>query len=187
MGSIDATAKSISSVFGWQQVSFECSERAAIKHLTYMLFFQRYGPLARYVKLWVAHAPGMLGTVSPPPRVGDRDMHLVTCVTHMLWCMPVSLTIGLLWSRRRGKRSRHSRRMRNPQFCVSGKRPMVWYKMTNPVLIYKLHDILLCIEIYRSLPFIILNGACSKINTTRGLPILYRPMAYLKYKKTNLL
>ena len=25
-----------------------------------------------------------------------------------------------------GKRSRHSRRMRNPQFCVSGKRPMDW-------------------------------------------------------------
>ena len=25
-----------------------------------------------------------------------------------------------------GKRSRHSRRMRNPQLCVSGKRPMTW-------------------------------------------------------------
>ena len=25
------------------------------------------GPLARYVKLWVAHAPGMPETFSPPP------------------------------------------------------------------------------------------------------------------------
>ena len=36
-----------------------------------------------------------------------------------------SLTSGFLWSRWRGKRSRHSRRMRNPQFYVSGKRPML--------------------------------------------------------------
>ena len=38
--------------------------------------------------------------------------------------MPGSLTSGFLWSRWRGKRSRHSRRMRSPQFYVSGKRPM---------------------------------------------------------------
>ena len=35
------------------------------------------------------------------------------------------LTCGFLWSRWRGKRSRHSRRMRNPQFCVSSKRSVV--------------------------------------------------------------
>ena len=82
------------------------------------------GPLARYVKLRVAHAPGMPGTFSPPPRVGDPDMLHGTCVTHVPWCMPGSLTSGFIWSRRRGKRSRHSLRMRNPQFYVSGKRPM---------------------------------------------------------------
>ena len=38
--------------------------------------------------------------------------------------MPWSLTSGFLWNRWRGKRSRHSRRMRNPQFYVSGKRPI---------------------------------------------------------------
>ena len=27
----------------------------------------RHGPLTRYVKLWVAHAPGMPGTFFPPP------------------------------------------------------------------------------------------------------------------------
>ena len=82
------------------------------------------GPLARYVKLWVAHAPGMPGTSSPPPRVTDPDMHHGTCVTHVPWWMSGSLTSGFLWSRWRRKRSRHSRRMRNPQFYVSGKRPM---------------------------------------------------------------
>ena len=83
-----------------------------------------HGPLARYVKLWVAHAPGMLGTFSPPPRVSDPDRHHGTCVTHAPWCVPGSLISGFLWSRWRGKRSRHSRHMRNPQFCVSSKRPM---------------------------------------------------------------
>ena len=38
--------------------------------------------------------------------------------------MPGSLTSCFLLSRRVGKRSRHSRRMRNPQLYVSGKRPM---------------------------------------------------------------
>ena len=83
-----------------------------------------YGPLARYVKLRVAHAPGMPGTFSPRPRVSDPDMHHGTCVTHVPWCMPGLLTSGLVWSRWQGKRSRHSGRMRNPQFYVLDKRPM---------------------------------------------------------------
>ena len=83
----------------------------------------RYGPLTRYAKLRVAHAPGMPGTFSPSPRVSDPDMHHGTCVTHVLWCRPGSLISGFLWNRWRGKRSRC---MRNPQFCVSGKRPMHW-------------------------------------------------------------
>ena len=51
-----------------------------------------YGPLTRYVKLWVAHAPGMPGTFSTTPRVSDPDMHHGTCVTHVPWCMLGSLT-----------------------------------------------------------------------------------------------
>ena len=77
-------------------------------------------PLPRYAKLRVTHAPGMPGTFSPPPRVSYPDIHHGTCVTHVPWCMPESLSSGFL-CRWRGKRSR---RMRNPQFCVSGKRPM---------------------------------------------------------------
>ena len=61
----------------------------------------------------------------PPPRASDSNMHHGTCLTHVPWCMPGSLTSSFIWSRWRGKRSRHSRRMRNPQFYVSGKRPMV--------------------------------------------------------------
>ena len=47
-----------------------------------------------------------------------------TCATHVPWCMPESLTSEFLSNRWRRKRSRHSRRMRNPQFYVSGKRPI---------------------------------------------------------------
>ena len=66
----------------------------------------------------------MPGTFSPPPLVSDPDMHHDTCLTHVPWCMPWSLTSDFLWNRWRGKRSQYSRRMRNPQFCVYGKRPM---------------------------------------------------------------
>ena len=53
-----------------------------------------HGPLTRYVKLWVTHAPGMPGTFSPPPLVSDPAMHHGTCVTHVPWCMSGSLTRG---------------------------------------------------------------------------------------------
>ena len=54
------------------------------------------GPLARYVKLWVTHAPGMLGTFSLAPRFSNPDMHHGTCLTYVPWCIPGSLTIGFL-------------------------------------------------------------------------------------------
>ena len=85
---------------------------------------RHHGPLVRYVKLRVAHAPGMPGTFSPPPRISDPDMHHGTCLTHVPWCMPGSLTSDFLRSLWRRKRSRHSRHMRNLQFYISGKRPM---------------------------------------------------------------
>ena len=69
---------------------------------------------------------GNAGNVSPLPRVNDSVMHHGACVTHVPWCMPGSLTSGFFWSRWRGKRSRHSRRMHNAQFYVSGKRPVAF-------------------------------------------------------------
>ena len=91
----------------------------------------QHRPLARYVKLRVAHAPGTPGTFPPPPQVSDPDMHHGTCVTHVPWCRPGSLTSGFRWSRWRGKRSRHSRHMHNPQFYVSGKRPIEYPSETH--------------------------------------------------------
>ena len=75
-----------------------------------------HGPLARNVKLWVAHARVLPGTFSPRLWVSDPDMHHGTCVTHVPWCMPGSLSSGFPWRRWWGKLSRHSRRMCNPQF-----------------------------------------------------------------------
>ena len=69
---------------------------------------------------------GNVGNVFPAT---DPDVHHGTCMTHLPWCMPGSLTSGFLWSRWRGKRSRHSRRMRNPQFYESGRRPMTSFKV----------------------------------------------------------
>ena len=51
------------------------------------------------------------------PLVSDPGMHHGTCISHVPWCMSGS---NPLW---RGKR--HPWRMRNPQFYVSGKRPIV--------------------------------------------------------------
>ena len=67
----------------------------------------------------------MPGAFSPPPWVSIPDTDHGTCFTHVPWCMPGLLTSGFLWSRWRGKCSRHSRRMRNPWFYVSGKRPIL--------------------------------------------------------------
>ena len=50
------------------------------------------------------------------PLDSDTGMHLA--------CARAVMHVGIANLRWRGKRSRHSRRMRNPQFCVSGKRPM---------------------------------------------------------------
>ena len=64
-----------------------------------------HDPWASYQirKIAGAHAPGMPGKFSPPPRSSDPGMHHGTCVTHVPWCMPGSLTNYFLWSRRRGK------------------------------------------------------------------------------------
>ena len=58
-----------------------------------------HGPLARYVKLQVAHAPGMSGTFSLPLWISDPEIHYGTWVTRVPWCMPGSLTSGFLWCR----------------------------------------------------------------------------------------
>ena len=58
-----------------------------------------HGPLIKYVKLRIAHAPGMSETFSPhplqrKPLVSEPGMHHGTCVTHVPWCMSGSLMAG---------------------------------------------------------------------------------------------
>ena len=127
-----------------------------------------HGPLTRYYKLRVAHAPGMPGTFSPLPRVSDLDMHHGTCVTHVPWCMPGSSTCGFLWRRWRGKRSWHSPRMRNPQFCISGKRPMAVITGRFTWMWFLIHALLLLREYAPDmwLPFTFIHLNC--IGVLRG-------------------
>ena len=59
----------------------------------------KHGPLTRYIKLRVAHAPGMPETFSPPPTSKEtasyRSQHASRHVRHArAWCMPGSLTRG---------------------------------------------------------------------------------------------
>ena len=115
-------------------------------HGIYGWWFDSNGPLARYIKLRVAHAPGMPGIFPPTLRVNDPDMRRGTCMPHVLRCMPGSLNSGYLWRRRRGKRSRHSRRMRNQQFYVSGKRPM-YNSQTLTVNVTVLSDMFKSIDV----------------------------------------
>ena len=87
--------------------------------------------LSRCITLRVAHAPGIPGTSSTPrtsretaslrSRHASRHVRPARAVMH----------VGNTYSRWRGKRSRHSRCMRNPQFYLSGKRPM-----PSPLLIW---------------------------------------------------
>ena len=73
------------------------------------------------------------GTFFLAPQVSDLDMHHGTCLTHVPWCTLGSLTSGFLWNQWRGELSRHSRRMCNSQFYVSGKRPVA-ARVTRPTL-----------------------------------------------------
>ena len=79
----------------------------------------------------------------------DPDMHHGTCVTHVPWCISGSLTGGFLWSRWRGKRSRHSRCMGNPQFYVSGKRPIESPIFSNAIIIIQLLSIIFIPSVFR--------------------------------------
>ena len=62
-------------------------------------FTSRQGLPTRYVKLRIAHEPGMPGTF---PRhqlqrsllISNLGMHHSTCITHVPWCMSGSLTRG---------------------------------------------------------------------------------------------
>ena len=84
----------------------------------------RHGPLTRYIKLRVVHAPGMPGKFFPrgrlqrKPLVSDPGMHNGTCVTHVPWCMSRSFT------RNCDKTFPAFLAHAHPHLYVSGKRPI---------------------------------------------------------------
>ena len=82
----------------------------------------------KFVKMQVAHASGMPGTFSPPQTWKEtiiwRSQHASRHVHHA----GVVMHVGIANQQWRGKRSQHSQRMLNPQFHVSGKRPMRKWK-----------------------------------------------------------
>ena len=100
------------------------SEIAWVLHLYQGVALPRYGPLTRYVKLRVAHGPGMLGTFFPSPTSKEtsskRPRHPSRHVRHTR----VVMHVGIANPRWRGKRTRHSRRVRNPQFYVLARGPL---------------------------------------------------------------
>ena len=111
------------------------------------LFLMHRGPLTRYVKLQVGHAPGMPRTFSPPPLVSDPDI-VSRYLRHARAVMHVGTTIPW-W---RGKSFRHFRRMRNPQIYVSDKRPMLMiFHELNPKIPPQVHSKGIILNIQRLL------------------------------------
>ena len=96
---------SVSKIAVWYCKTKFCSFDVATLYLSIHTY--THGPLTRYVKLWVAHAPGMPRTFSPTPiskeitnkwsRHASRHVRHARAVMHA----------GIANPRWRGKRSRH--------------------------------------------------------------------------------
>ena len=106
-------------------LAFRVSKETDVKPVCHVQYYEHFTawPLTRYVKSRVAHAPGKPGTFSPLPTSKEtaswQSRH---APRHVRDARAVRVRIAN--PRWRWKRSRHSRRMRNPQFYVSGKRPV---------------------------------------------------------------
>ena len=86
---------------------------------------RNHGPLTRYVKLRVAHAPGMPGTFPLPPTSKETASLRPRRASWHVCHTRVVMHIGIANQRWQGKGSRHFRRMRNPRLYISGKRLML--------------------------------------------------------------
>ena len=83
-----------------------------------------HGPLTRYVKLQVAHAPGMPGTFSYAADFnGNRYLATPACITARAWRTCRDACRDRLHAVT-GKTFPAFPAHAHPQFCVSGKRPM---------------------------------------------------------------
>ena len=83
-----------------------------------------HGPVTRCVKLWVAHAPGIPRTLSPPLTSEETYSYRSRYASWHVRDARAVMHVRIAKPRWRGKHSRHSRRVRNPKFQVSGRRPM---------------------------------------------------------------
>ena len=83
-----------------------------------------HGPLTIYVKLRVAHAPGMPGTFSPPSTWKETASYPSQQASRHVRHASAVMHVGIANLRWWGKRSWH---MRNLQLYVSGKRTMASY------------------------------------------------------------
>ena len=105
-----------------------------------------HGLLTRYLKLLLC-----MWRECREPFPHHCGLAIPTCITaraHVPWCIAASLTSCFLWSRWREKRSRHSRCMHNPQFCVSGKRPMPWcFHVDNIMHVIAIAGTRHCVEV----------------------------------------
>ena len=110
--------------YNYNQSTRKCPIHWLIGRYDQMITCKRHARFMQYAKF----IPVLNRRYTLSPLMNDIPYcnYYGTCVKHVAWCMPVSLTSGFLLSRWQGKRSRHSRRMRNLQFCVSGKRPMTY-------------------------------------------------------------
>ena len=86
--------------------------------------YTNHGPLARYVKIRVAHAPGMPGTFSPAANFrGNYFIAIPACITARAWRTCRDACRDRLPAVT-GKTFPAFPAHAQPQFCVSGKRPI---------------------------------------------------------------
>ena len=83
----------------WTSLSLQISLCHQLAKYCFSILDCEHGPLTRYVRLRVAHAPEFRERLprqrfQRKPLVNDLGMHHGTCVTHVPWCMSGSLTCG---------------------------------------------------------------------------------------------
>ena len=112
--------------------------------------FRCNGPLTRYVKLQVAHAPGMPGTFSPAADFkGNRKLAIPTCITARAWrtcrdaCRDRAPAVT-------GKTFPAFPAHAHLQFCVSGKRPISTETHVRRAVKVLMCHVILCFSAFKS-------------------------------------